>query len=726
MKLKSLMVVTALTLALTSPSASADPVLTLAKPTGDRPVGTTSLYLKDTSRADPWVPSVPYRELMVSLFYPVASATGPKKQFMSEAEAKAVFAEAGIEGIPPSVMTTVRTDAVVDAHPAGRGLPAVVLSPGFKRPRAELTSLSEDLASHGYLVVLVDHTYENVATTFPDGRVTGCAACGSYNLEFWQKLGRGRAKDVSFVLDSLIRSRPGLLDPARIGMAGHSVGGASAIGTMVADPRLKAGIDIDGTTDDPLLAPGLDRPFLFLGRQNTYTPGTGDEAATWERDWAQLKGWKRWLTVSSGALPRAGGSATRNPRKPLVAGMQHPSFTDIGLVGEQLGLDFGATTPAARGQAITAAYVRAFFDQHLRGKPQPLLDQPSAQYPEIAFARTSTPYLPAPTGDKPVGSTAVYLKDTSRPDPWVPSVPYRELMVTLFYPAASAKGPKTQYLTPQESAALLAGSGLPSGTLTGLVTNSVADARPAGRGLPLVVLSPGYTKPRATLSALAEDLASHGYVVAVVGHTYENTGQSFPGGRFAGCASCEVPHDNDAFWQKLERGRAADVSFVLDSLTRSKWAGLIDSSRIGMAGHSVGGGSTIPAMVADTRIKAGIDIDGSNKVPLTAPGLARPFLFVNHEQVPKCAPGNADWERDYAQMTGWQRWIEVAGTQHASFTDVGLVGEQLGVPVDGPNAAARASEITRAYVQAFFDQHLRGQARPILDRPGFPEVSFCR
>ncbi|WP_410606569.1 alpha/beta hydrolase family protein [Amycolatopsis sp. lyj-109] len=705
MRTKSLMVVTALTLAWMSPSASADPALSLAKPTGDRPVGTSALYLKDTSRPDPWVPSVPYRELMVSLFYPAASANGPKKQFMSEAEAKAVFDEAGIKGIPPSVMTTVRTDAVVDAHPAGRSLPAVVLSPGFKRPRAELTSLSEDLASHGYLVVLVDHTYENVATTFPDGRVTGCAACGNYDLEFWQKLGRGRAKDVSFVLDSLAHSKwASLLDSSRIGMAGHSVGGASTIGTMVADPRIKAGIDMDGTTDDPLLAPGLDRPFLFLGRQNTYAPGTGDESATWERDWAQLTGWKRWLTV---------------------AGLQHPSFTDIGLVGEQLGIDFGATTPAVRGQAITAAYVRAFFDQHLRGRPQPLLDQPSARYPEVAFARTSTPYLPAPTGDRPVGSTAVYLKDTSRPDPWVPSVPYRELMVSLFYPAASAKGPKTQYLTSAESAALLQGSGLdvPADLLTTMVTNSVADARPAGRGLPLVVLSPGYTKPRATLSALAEDLASHGYAVAVVGHTYENAGQSFPDGHFAGCASCEVPHDT-AFWQKLERGRAADVSFVLDSLLRSR-PGLIDPERIGMAGHSMGGASTIPAMVADSRIKAGIDIDGTTELPLTAPGLARPFLFVNHEQVPKCAPGNVPWERDYAQMTGWKRWVEVAGTQHASFTDVGLLAEEFGVAI-GPNAAARAQEITRAYVNAFFDQHLRGQARPILDQPGYPEVSFCR
>ncbi|WP_103341160.1 alpha/beta hydrolase [Amycolatopsis sp. CA-126428] len=645
MRIKSLMVITALTLALTSPAASAAPALTLAKPTGDRPVGTTS------------PPDLP-----ASLFYPTVSPAGPKSHFMTEAEAKAVLDQDGITGVAPSVLAGIRTDSVLNAPPAGQRLPLVILDPGAGRPRGELTSLAEDLASHGTLVAVAARAGEDVA--------------------------------VSAVLDSLLRSKwAALVDPARIGLAGTAAGVPAA---MAADPRLKAGATIDGPAEDPLPA-ALDRPVLFLGRANA--PG--------DATWKQLTGWKRWLTV---------------------AGTAHPSFTDLGLVGEQLGLDFGATTPAVRGQAITAAYVRAFFDQHLRGQPQPLLDQPSPRHPEVAFARTSTPYLPAPSGDRPVGSTAVYLKDTSRPDPWVPSVPYRELMVSLFYPTASAKGPKTQYLTPAESAALLQDSGLDVAPdlLAGMVTNSVAEARPAGRGLPLIVLSPGYTKPRATLTALAEDLASHGYAVALVGHTYENAGQSFPDGRFAGCASCEVPHDNP-FWQKLERGRAADVSFVLDSLTQSKkWAPLIDASRIGMAGHSMGGASTIPAMVADSRIKAGIDIDGTTELPLTAPGLARPFMFVNHEHVPKCAPGNVPWERDYAQMTGWKRWIEVAGTQHASFTDVGLLAEEFGVPIGGPNAAVRAQEITRAYVNAFFDRHLRGEARPVLDQPGYPEVSFCR
>jgi dienelactone hydrolase len=351
----------------------------------------------------------------------------------------------------------------------------------------------------------------------------------------------------------------------------------------------------------------------------------------------------------------------------------------------------------------------------------------SSGYPATAGAGTPALYLPPPTGDKRVGSTPVYLKDTSRPDPWVPTVPYRELMVSLFYPTASARGPKTKYMTPEESTALLTDRGIdvPPDILSTMATNSVAGARPAGHRLPLVVLSPGYTHPRATLSALAEDLASHGYVVAVVGHTYEDAGTSFPDGHFAGCASCEVDHD-PAFWQKLELGRAADVSFVLNELTRSRrWAGLIDPNRIGMAGHSVGGASTIPTMVADSRVKAGIDIDGSTLAPLTAPGLSRPFMFVSHQHdaVTVCAPGNDTWERDWAQLTGSRRWIEVAGTQHASFTDIGLFGDEIGVDFGATTRAARTQAITRAYVNAFFDQHLRGRPQPPLAEP---EVADCK
>jgi hypothetical protein len=63
----------------------------------------------------------------------------------------------------------------------------------------------------------------------------------------------------------------------------------------------------------------------------------------------------------------------------------HASFTDLALLAEQVGVDTGAALPGARSLEITRAYVRAFFDRHLLGRPQVLLDQPSARYPEVTF-----------------------------------------------------------------------------------------------------------------------------------------------------------------------------------------------------------------------------------------------------------------------------------------------------------------------------------------------------
>jgi dienelactone hydrolase len=300
---------------------------------------------------------------------------------MTPAEAELQLTSRGIGGLPPDVLSTTRTNAVSDATPAGdqRSLSLVVLSPGFTNSRSSLTALAEDLASHGYIAAGIDHTYESYATAFPDGRVTTCLARQApRRRDRWERVVAGRAADVSFVLGELTGARPvwpgtALIDPSRIAMAGHSIGGAAAIHAMLADPRIRAGIDMDGSTVAGNLDEGLSRPFLFLGKESSYTPGKdsagitgkpGGPASTWERDWRLLTGWKRWL---------------------LVAGAVHASFTDLGLLADQIGLDIGAGLRGARALDITRAYVRAFFDQHLRGEPQSLLDQPSPRYPEVTF-----------------------------------------------------------------------------------------------------------------------------------------------------------------------------------------------------------------------------------------------------------------------------------------------------------------------------------------------------
>ncbi|MFD3536976.1 alpha/beta hydrolase family protein [Streptomyces sp. NPDC058664] len=346
------------------------------------------------------------------------------------------------------------------------------------------------------------------------------------------------------------------------------------------------------------------------------------------------------------------------------------------------------------------------------------------------------PYLPPPTGPRAVGTTSLHLTDGSRPDPWAPGASTRELMVSLWYPAASPNGRRARYMTPTESELLLEEGGItgvPSDVLSTTRTSAFADARPAGsvRGLPLVVLSPGFTKPRTTLTSLAEDLASHGYLVAAIDHTYECVATTFPDGRVTTCGAGEVTHD-EAFWKRLVTGRAADVSFVLDELTGTplKWDGarLVDPSRIAMAGHSVGGASAVTSMLADSRIRAGVDIDGTTQVPVPDSGLSRPFLFLGRQA--QYSPGSggaaATWERDWPNLTGWKRWLVVAGAGHASFTDVGLLAEQFGIGGGAGLSAARASEITRGYTRAFLDLHLRHRPRSLLDAPSgrYPEVVF--
>jgi predicted dienelactone hydrolase len=232
-------------------------------------------------------------------------------------------------------------------------------------PRSTLTSLAEDLASSGYVVAGIDHTYENYATTFPDGRVAECVACDSdSDPGFGTKVTGVRAADVSFVLDRLTGSSTtwkgsSLIDPSKIAMAGQSIGGAAALATMLTDSRVRAGINMDGTTYARIPKSGLSRPFLFMGSAG-HPPGGRDNS--WDRDWKLLTGWKRWL---------------------VLPGADHQSFTDIPLLVGSLGLDLPINLPADRSVEITRTYVRAFLDQHLRHRPQPLLDKPSPRYPEV-------------------------------------------------------------------------------------------------------------------------------------------------------------------------------------------------------------------------------------------------------------------------------------------------------------------------------------------------------
>ncbi|MGW7417989.1 alpha/beta hydrolase family protein [Streptomyces sp. NPDC054863] len=352
------------------PGRSPYRALELMRPTGTAPVGLTALHLTDARRTDPWVPTGK-RELMVSLWYPAQRPSGTAAPYLTAAESTSYIKASGY-ALDPEVLSTVVTHSTTGAEAlrTRAGLPLVVLSPGFGMPRATLSGAAEELASRGYAVAGIGHNHEANGITFPDGHTTHCEAS---NGEF-PKLGAVRAADVSFVLDQLTGSRGELrsgvrIDSSRIAMVGHSAGGFSTVPAMLRDPRIRAGMNIDGNFHFPNDIP-LNRPYLMLGDQE-HVPGA---ERTWDETWPELTGWRRWLSVD---------------------GMQHLSFTDVASLGKQLGFPL-QDLDGDRASALTRAYVAAFADTHLRGRPSPLLDGPSAHYPEVRLHPQDTRRTPGP------------------------------------------------------------------------------------------------------------------------------------------------------------------------------------------------------------------------------------------------------------------------------------------------------------------------------------------
>lgn len=340
--------------------------------------------------------------------------------------------------------------------------------------------------------------------------------------------------------------------------------------------------------------------------------------------------------------------------------------------------------------------------------------------------------LPKPTGPYEAGEAVLHLVDRSRLDPWVPSAGPRQLMVSMFYPAHQGAGQPAPYMAAGEAQGFVdlripPGYGITAADVEGVRTFAFTGARPAPGRFPLVVLSPGLENPRATLTSLATELASHGYVVALVGHTYEDSGETFPDGTTSPCLFCGDTHAGTP--DQVTAGRAKDVSFVIDQLTRGHaWdlARMIDKKAVGMAGHSIGGAAAAEAMLADPRILSGVDMDGTFFPPVPPSGIGhRPFLMLAHPQDPALGP-DPTWTQTWADLDGYKRWLTLAGANHASFTDITVLADELGIPLPGSLSGLRGSEITRAYVTAFFDKTLKGRCEPLLDGPSsaFPEVTF--
>lgn len=350
--------------------------------------------------------------------------------------------------------------------------------------------------------------------------------------------------------------------------------------------------------------------------------------------------------------------------------------------------------------------------------------------------------LPAPTGPHRVGTTSLHLIDNSRLDPLAPTERSRELMVRLWYPARHASSqPKAGYMPAIQGALLtrqinaLLGSGHAADLLT-FPTHSLQDA-PAGTGerRPVLLFSPGLGTNTALYTALIEELASRGYMVAGIDHTFDAGAVEFPHGR--------IETQNPAALTdgaRLLAVRVADTRFVLDQLTalasghnpdadhRAVPAGLgeaMDLSRVAAFGHSLGSITAIGAIEQDRRFGAGAVLDGN---PLGPASLDRPILMMGNQTHRRA--DDQDWADFYDRLRGSRLHMVIDGALHYDLTDVTVFKKSipdLGKIFEvGPIDGLRALTIQRAYLTAWFDHYLRDRPSPLLrcESPQFPEVDF--
>ncbi|MBQ1080840.1 acetylhydrolase [Nocardiopsis sp. B62] len=359
------------TLAAGPAAASTDrdrpPTAALPEPTGPAPVGTTDLHLVDTDREDPWFGGD--REIMVTLWYPARTDAGRAAPYLTGAESAAILAQAGFDHLPADTLARVRTHSVADVAPVrtDRGLPLVVISPGAGVSRTWMSSLGEDLASRGFAVAGIDHRHEANPVEFPDGLVEWCGACAT---EQWEEGAVNRADDVSFLLDELEGGQAWrwseLVATDRTGMVGHSWGGTATAQTLATEERVEAGLNLDGPYYPAQLEAEIDKPLALLAN------GQGHPWPGWEERWAGLTGWRQWIRVTDSG---------------------HSTALDRGVLMEQLGVrdtmtptdwrrQFG-DLPVEHGVDLVRSYASAYFDHHLRGGDQPILDDPGSVHPEL-------------------------------------------------------------------------------------------------------------------------------------------------------------------------------------------------------------------------------------------------------------------------------------------------------------------------------------------------------
>lgn len=385
----------------------------LPAPSGQYRVGMTTYYLVDESRQETYSAEIydlqtqslsktprptDRRELIIYVWYPTRAikekTTVPYvDEGFALATAEGMAANFGVspDRFVAIVTQTIQTNAIPKAKLTDSRYPVIIFSPGFGATPKFYTKQLEELASHGYVVVAINPTYE-VPILFPDGQVITqssvfdfSSASNETKQQVFNQAVEIRAEDVSFVLNELKRINKkdphglftGRLELSKVGIFGHSLGGDTAIEAMKRDRRLKAGINMDGGSYGSLFSRenkgSLNRPFMVMSHD-----GADNALQVFYQQRLKAKAYRL-----------------------AIEGSKHTTFMDFGLIlpaflanaiaqeKSQIAQTNGSIEPK-RASQIISAYTLAFFNHYLLNEDEPLLEGISPNYPEVLIE--SRPY----------------------------------------------------------------------------------------------------------------------------------------------------------------------------------------------------------------------------------------------------------------------------------------------------------------------------------------------
>lgn len=363
------------------------PVFEFPAPTGPFQVGTEVRHLVDPHRRETLSsnPSDP-RELMIQIWYPVDPS------FRGEL---APYRNKQVTNWRTAQLALVKTNAYLSAPLAlaQPSYPVLVFSPSWSGQRVQNTFQIQELASHGYVVVGMDHPYGSDVTVFPDGRIvrTKLGVGEDYSSQeafehFVQEAEQQvkvRAEDARFVVDKLEefnRQDPkglltGKLDLNRIGIFGHSLGGSVAAQACWLDARFKAALDMDGMVAGESALEGSRCPTFFMMEDNVLPARTTIPSLS-PRDRRVAEFDYEQAAMMEVSLNKSGGY------RMVVQGTTHRNFSDSPFFSPLKSLTGAGPIATTRCSQIVNQYSLAFFDQTLRGQPQPLLEKASHEFPE--------------------------------------------------------------------------------------------------------------------------------------------------------------------------------------------------------------------------------------------------------------------------------------------------------------------------------------------------------